>query len=293
MREHVTGFMNYLRVEKQSSPATLDQYGRELSRFFYYLESTEITEIAAVTTSILRSYLYRCKEKRNLSDNSLCTIIAILKSFFNYLFEEEVIKKNPGRKIHTPKKKKTCPRVMTRHEVDRIISAVDFAPKRSRKNRCRDRLILSLLYYTGVRKSELLHLNWDDINLSRSRMIIKSGKGKKDRVIPLHPKLIDLLDEYLTQRLPLKDPALITGEMGKRLTATSFSNLIRMYVKIAGLSKKSYSAHSFRHSFATHLVENGADIFSVQRLMGHASLDSTRVYINFTGERMAKVVACL
>ena len=179
---------------------------------------------------------------------------------------------------------------MSKHEVDLIIHSVCFAPLRYRKNAVRDRLILSLLYYTGIRRNELLNLNWTDINLSKSNMIIRSGKGNKDRFIPIHKNVSRLLDKYLEERLPIETEALISGSRGKRMCVGSFVNLLNMYLLISGLKKKGYSAHSFRHSFATHLVESGVDIFKVQSLLGHASLDTTRVYINFNSTQMAKAV---
>ena len=149
---------------------------------------------------------------------------------------------------------------------------------------------MSLLYYTGIRRNELLGLNWTDINLSMSRLIIRSGKENKDRFIPIHQNVSKILDKYLEERLPIETEALITGSRIKRMCIGSFVNLLTMYLEISGLKKKGYSAHSFRHSFATNLIESGADIFKVQSLLGHASLDTTRLYINFNSSQMAKAV---
>jgi len=121
-------------------------------------------------------------------------------------------------------------------------------------------------------------------------LIVRNGKGGKDRLIPLHRKVTELIDKYLDERLPLKTDALIIGEQGKRLCKGSFVYLLKMYLTLSGLKKKGYTAHSFRHSFATHLVEAGVDLFKVQRLMGHASLDTTKIYINFNNTQMAKAV---
>ena len=147
-----------------------------------------------------------------------------------------------------------------------------------------------MLYYTGIRRAELLNLEWNDFNLEKNTLLIRSGKGNKDRIIPIHKSLISLLDYYLTQRLPLKNKALFIGEAGKRLCKNTFTDMLRMYLNISGLTKKGYSAHSFRHSFATHLIESGADLFKVQRLLGHQSLDTTKVYINFNSSQMAKAI---
>jgi len=265
-------------------------YMKEIGKFIDYVILINITEINLISTSTIRQYFYYSKENRGLCQSSISKIIATIKSFFNYLEEEEIIIKNPARKIKVPKKIYRIPSVMSKYEVDLIIKSIDFAPLRCRKNNVRDKLVLSLLYYTGIRKSELLNLNWTDINLSKSFIIIRRGKGGKDRLIPLHKEVTRLLDLYLEKRLPLKTEALIIGEQGRRLCKGSFVNLLKMYFAISGLKRKGYTAHSFRHSFATHLVEAGVDLFKVQRLMGHASLDTTKIYINFNSTQMAKAV---
>lgn len=290
IRDYLNSFLSYLKTEKSASINTIKGYSREILRLIDYFSSMGISDINLISTRILRQYFSYSKDIRNLSPSSVSKIIAVVKSFFNYLEEDEIIVKNPSRKIRVPKKVYKIPHVMSKYEVDMIIRSVDFAPLRYRKNATRDKLILSLLYYTGIRRNELLSLNWTDVNLSKSILIIRSGKGNKDRLIPLHKKVSKLIDEYLEERLPLKDHALILGKQGKRMCRYSFVNLLNMYLEISGLKKKGYSAHSFRHSFATHLIESGADIFKVQMLLGHASLDTTRIYINFDRTQIAKYI---
>jgi len=290
MREYINSFLAYLRIEKIASPLTVYDYNKELLRFSSFLESNNIGDINLISTRIIRQYFYHAKENRSLGPATVSKIIAIIKSFFNYLEEDDIIIKNPSRKIKVPKKVSKIPSVMSKYEIDLIIRSVDFAPSRCLKNAIRDRLILSLLYYTGIRRNELLNLNWSDFNLEKSTMIIRSGKGNRDRLIPLHSSVTKLLDRYLEQRLPLKDNALIIGEGGRRMCKCSFVIFLNMYLKISGFKKKGYTAHSFRHSFATHLIESGVDIFKVQSLLGHASLETTRVYINFNSTQMAKAV---
>jgi site-specific recombinase XerD len=290
MRNYIDSFLAYIKTEKMASPITIYSYRIELKKFCDFLSSENISDLNLISTSTVRQYFYYAKEKRGLCQSSISKIIATVKSFFNYLEEEEIIIKNPTRKIRVPKKICRIPSVMSKYEVDLIIRSVDFAPLRCRKNKIRDKLVLSLLYYTGIRKSELLNLNWTDINLSKNTLIVRNGKGGKDRLIPIHKKVIELLDKYLDERLPLKTDALIIGEQGKRLCKGSFVYLLKMYLTLSGLKKKGYTAHSFRHSFATHLVEAGVDLFKVQRLMGHASLDTTKIYINFNNSQMAKAV---
>ena len=279
-----------MKIERIASALTIYDYNKELIRFFDFLSSRNILDINLISTRIVRQYFYYAKEKRNLGSSTISKIIATVKSFFNYLEEEDITVKNPTRKIRVPKKINKIPSVMSKYEVDSVIRSVDFAPLRCRKNTIRDKLVLSLLYYTGIRRNELLNLNWTDLNLSKSTVIVRSGKGGKDRLIPLHKTLTKLLDKYLEKRLPLKTDALIIGEQGRRMCKCSFVNLLKMYLAISGLKRKGYTACSFRHSFATHLVEAGVDLFKVQKLLGHASLDTTKIYINFNSSQMAKAV---
>jgi site-specific recombinase XerD len=290
MRNYIDSFLSYMKTEKIASPSTIYGYRKEVGKFIDYITSINILDINLISTSTIRQYFYYARENRGLCQSSISKIIATIKSFFNYLEEEEIIVKNPTRKIRVPKKIYRIPSVMSKYEVGLIIKSVDFAPLRCRKNNTRDKLVLSLLYYTGIRKSELLNLNWTDINLSKSSVIIRRGKGGKDRLIPLHRKVTELVDKYLDERLPLKTDALIIGEQGKRLCNCSFTYLLNMYLCLSGLKKKGYTAHSFRHSFATHLVEAGVDLFKVQKMLGHASLDTTKIYINFNSSQMAKAV---
>lgn len=293
MRYYITNFLSYLKIEKNASPLTIYDYRLELEKFVHHLLKNNVTDINSVSISTIRSYIYHIKDVRNLSNTSIHKKIAILKSFFNFLAEEEIVLKNPAIRIKTPKKEVSAPRLISKFEINKIIGSVKFAPPRCRKNYIRDKLLLSTLYYTGIRRSELLNLNWSDLNLEKSTLTVRNGKGKKDRVIPLHPMVQKLLDEYLDQMLPLRTNALFVGESGRRLCKNSFYCLIRMYFKLSGLGSKGYTAHSFRHSFATHLIESGADIFKVQKLLGHSSLDSTKIYVTFYSRSLADTISNL
>lgn len=292
MKDNLSDYLNYLKIERQCSALTITSYKSELDRFFIYLLKNN-TDIHDCTTSSVRSYVYIQKEKRKLSNVSVCKTIAVLKSFFNYLEDEEYLPVNPTRKIKIAKKEIRSPKLISKYEVEKILNNIKYAPARCAKNYIRDSLIIAMLYYTGIRKSELLNLNWDDLNLERNTLIIKAGKGRKDRIIPMHPRLIELIDKYLQSRLPLTNPALFIGENKKRLSKNSFVNIIKMYLRLSGLENKGYTPHSFRHSFATNLVESGVDIFKVQTLLGHSSLDSTKIYINFNSVSIAKAISNL
>ncbi len=290
LSQYRTKFLSYLSIERSCSASTINDYNKELSRLSGFLEAEKINTLESITTTLLREYFYISKENRKLSQSSISKVIAIIKSFFNYLEEEEIIEKNPSRKIKVPKKINRIPAIISKVEFDMLISSIDFGPPRCRKNAIRDKLIISMLYYTGIRRAELLNLNWNDLNLDNSTLLIRSGKGNKDRIIPIHKTLQPLIESYLNLRLPLKDNALFVGQYGRKLCKCSFTIILKMHLTASGLIKKGYSAHSFRHSFATHLIESGADLFKVQRLLGHQSLDTTKVYINFNYSQMAKAI---
>jgi len=281
-------FISFLLIEKSCAQTTIATYKSEIERFMSFMSCNGIYLPTEVSVSFLREYIYRQKQKRELSQVSVSKIIAILKSFFNFL-EEDIVIKNPTRRIKMPKKSHKLPRILSRHELEKILATIDYcsiAPK----HKIRNKLIFLMLYYTGVRRSELLSLCFDDLNLSNSTITIRSGKGSKDRLIPLHPRVRKLLEQYIEQRLPLKNNAIFIGEQGKRMCKTSLIYIFKKFLAISELDKKGYTIHSFRHSFASNLIESGVDIFKVQRLLGHESLDSTKIYVSFNSSQMAKAV---
>jgi len=274
-------YITYLKIERNASPATLSSYKPELEKFLLYLFRNDIEDIRDVTVSRIREYIYKIKEERNLSSVSTYTKIAILKSFFNFLQSDGIINENPASRIKLPRRERPTPKVVPEADFKRLISCIKFAHPRCRKHYTRDMLIFNILYYCGLRKGELLALDWDDIDLEKDILTVRSSKNKTGRIIPIHPEVKGLLDLYLTQRLPLSNRALLIGEMGNRLCKATFTNMLNTYLKISGLKKKGYSAHSLRHSFATRLIENNVNLFLIQRLLGHRSLDATKVYVHF------------
>jgi len=292
MKSYLPQYISYLSIEKNCSPLTTNDYRLELDKFSEYV-ITKVSNLNEVNITLIRSYIQCIKEMRNLSNTSIYKKIAILKSYFNFLEDEEIIKKNPTRKIHFPRKEKQIPRVITHQEFEWLIKCLRYSPARCKKNYIRDKLIFHMLYYCGLRRSELLNLDWDDVNLESKVLFIRSTKNKSDRIIPIHEKVLELLDLYLDQRLPLSNRALIIGEIDKRLTVTAFTNLINMHLMISGLKKKRYSAHSFRHAFATRLTEKNVNLLLVQRLLGHLSLDSTKIYVHFDNMSYKEAVKSL
>lgn len=137
--------------------------------------------------------------------------------------------------------------------------------------------------YTGLRRTELINLNWNDINLGNNYLIVRKSKNKSQRIIPLHERVIDLLDKYLSERLPLKNNALFIGRTGECIHHNSLKNLFDRYIKIAGLTSKGYNIHTLRHTFATRLLNKNVSLVNIKNLMGHRSLESTQIYLHVTG----------
>jgi site-specific recombinase XerD len=293
MQDLLTRFINYLRIERSCSLNTLKDYKLELDKFLLFIQSNNVNNIASVDTSAVREYLYHIKVARNLSNISLHKKIAVIKSFFNFLESEDLIENNPTKKIKLPRKEKRIAKAISEVEFKRLLSCIEFCPLRQKKHIIRNTLIFSILYYCGLRRGELLALNWDDINLGKNLLFVRLSKNKTGRIIPLHPKVKELLDLYLTQRLPLKNKSLFIGSEGKRIALSSFTFMLNYYFKISGLKDKGYTTHSLRHSFATRLIENNVNIFLVQRLLGHKSLDATKVYVHFDGEQYKRAIEVL
>ena len=208
--------------------------------------------------------------------------INILKHFFSFLQKAGYIVKNPTAVIKTPPKSKKLPGTLNDIELNKLLKAPEHI--KNNKNLIRDKLILTLLAYTGLRRQELIDLNWNNVNLGENWMIIRKSKNKQSRVIPLHPKVTELLEAYLTQRLPLKDKALFTGNQGNRINKNSLVNIFSRYLKISGIKNKKYSLHSMRHSFATQLLSKNVNLISIQQLMGHKRIDSTEIYLHITSK---------
>jgi site-specific recombinase XerD len=247
MKDLLQRFITYLRIERNASPATISSYKPELEKFLLYLLRNDIEKISDVTVPGIREYIYRIKEERNLSSVSTYTKIAIIKSFFNFLQSDGIINENPANRIKLPRRERPIPKVVPEADFKLLISCIKFSPERCRKNYIRDMLIFNMLYYCGLRKGELLALSWDDVDMEKDVLTVRTSKNKAGRIVPIHPEVKGLLDTYLAQRLPIKNRALLIGEMGNRLCKATFTNMLNTYLKISGLKKKCYSAHSLSY----------------------------------------------
>jgi integrase/recombinase XerD len=278
-------FFNYLRVERGLSGNTLQAYSSDLMRFFLFLEGQGIGALE-VTRENLTTYLIALSKE--ISPRSVARSLSSIRSFYRFLVAEGRLDSNPARLQEAPRLPRRLPGALSMNEVERLLSQ----PDPSTPTGLRDRAMLEILYATGLRVSELIHLKVFDINMEAG-FLRTLGKGSKERLVPVGAKALDTVKEYLLYgRRPLvkgtNPPFLFLNCRGKPLTRQGFWKIIRAYGRKASIRRK-ISPHSLRHSFATHLLENGADLRSVQLMLGHADISTTQVYTHVTRERLKQI----
>jgi integrase/recombinase XerC len=273
MQKHVFDFLRHLRHEKNVSPHTERGYLSDLDQFFEFLGATDL---AAVDHQLLRRFIAHLMEQ-NVRKSSIARKLSALRTFFKYLNRQGVLAANPARLVATPRREKRLPAVLTVDDAQRLMEAPRGKKTGERGTELRDRAVLETLYSTGIRASELIGMNRADID-RHDRLIRIRGKGRKERVVPAGEKAFDAIDRYVRSKPANADPAAVfSGPTGKRLTARTVQRILENYRKKLGLSQKA-SPHTLRHSFATHMLESGADLRAIQELLGHASLSTTQRY---------------
>lgn len=284
MKERINEFLSYLTVEKGSSKHTLASYKKDLHQFSKSLKDKSIFD---VSRSDISHYLARLSQK--FSATSVARKISALKSFFHFLLREGYLKRDPTKEIKLPKLPKRLPKALTFGEVFKLLAGGDVEKTYLWP---RDLAILELLYATGLRASEVVSLNLNDVNLEVS-FVKCTGKGEKERIVPVGKKAIQALKDYLSKlrsKIVKNDKvvALFLDKNGTRLSRQGLFNLIKKYTDAAGISRRT-SPHTLRHTFATHLLERGADLRSVQEMLGHANISTTQIYTSVSRERLKKI----
>ena len=272
-------FLQYLMDERHFSEHTVKAYNSDLQSLLTYLNEENITLIKDVEFFILRGYVANLFDKE-YSKSTIERNIASLKSFYKFLIKKGFLEENPAKQLKFPRKEKKLFNVFNIDDIFLLLSK----PDRKEIAGLRDALILELLYATGLRVSELINLNISDIDFTGKRLRVL-GKGKKERIIPLSDYHIDLITDYIKRRSTLcRNKEIIGNQLlinkhGGRLTDRSVRRILEKYLTLCGLPLL-YSPHTIRHTFATHLLENGADLRSIQELLGHSSLSTTEKYIH-------------
>jgi integrase/recombinase XerC len=293
VEKHIIDFLNYLKYERGSSGNTLDAYARDLKKFFHFLKehnsAGEYPEAKDISVENIRGFiggLFRGKQKRSTIGRNL----AAIKSFFKYLVKKDILEKNPADLVSSPKVENRLPATIT---VDEAFSLVE-APKSDKPLEKRNRAILEVFYSTGIRVSELVGLDLDSVDFE-SGVIKVLGKGGKERISLLGSKAISVLKDYfkydrefLINKKNYSEKALFLNASGGRLSSRSIERVVDKYIKVAGVNKK-ISPHSLRHSFATHMLDSGADLRSIQEFLGHARLSTTQKYTHVSVDKLMEV----
>ena len=287
MENYVQHFISYLASERGLAQNTLESYGRDLRYFQQYLENNRLTFATGSTNEIIRTYLDELK-KQGKAVSTISRNLAALKSFYQYLLKEQHLDADPASKIESPKLEKKLPQVLSVQQVELLLKQ----PNINLPAGLRDKAMLELLYATGIRVSELITINVNDVNLELG-YIKCFGRGAKERVVPRGSIASKCVTQYLRKgRTALvrskQEEAMFVNHHGRRLTRQGFWKIIKKYALEAQIDQK-ITPHTLRHSFATHLLENGADLRSVQEMLGHADISTTQIYTHVTKNRLKEV----
>lgn len=287
MESYVNEFINYLAVERGLAQNTLESYGRDLRQFNTFLQNSQLDFIRNSNRDTILSYLNSLQVKGR-AVSTISRNLAAIKSFYQYLVREHHIEKDPAVNLESPKLEKKLPKILTITEVEELLKQ----PNSFQPTGLRDKAMLELLYATGIRVSELISLNISDVNLDMG-YIKCYGKGAKERIVPLGSIAAKCVQEYIGKGRPklvrtYEEPSLFVNHHGNRLTRQGFWKIIKKYALEANITKE-ITPHTLRHSFATHLLENGADLRSVQEMLGHADISTTQIYTHVTKNRLKEV----
>jgi len=287
MQETFDKYISYLEVERNVSPYTVRNYTTDLLGFFQFLKAKGVSSLKEVDRHVLRDYLSHLMNQ-GFVKASIARKLSAIRSFYRYLLREGVVPVNPIERASSPKLDKRLPSFLTIGEVERLLKAPDLSTPQGQ----RDRALLELLYASGLRVSELVRLDLGQINLDTNEIRVW-GKGSKERVTLMGEPAAEALRNYLGQGRPKllgekRGNALLLNRYGQRLVERRVQRILEKYATLAGIDKRVHP-HMLRHTFATHLLDGGADLRVVQELLGHARLSSTQIYTHVTKSQARKV----
>jgi len=281
-KEKISGFLNFIQLEKGLSDNTASAYASDLKIFDAFLEAHKIS---SPDEDNLIDFIYELKNKK-YAEPSVARALVTIKSFYKFLARSGDVKKSPFEDMDAFKTHKTIPEVLTGQDIERIMSQPDL----TKKYGLRDRAMLELLYSAGLRASELVNLELTDVDLEE-KVLRCFGKGSKERMVPVGEYVVDTLSEYIDIRkefIKAFSPHLFVTRLGKKFTRVGLWKVVKGYAKKSGVTKDVYP-HIFRHSFATHLLAGGADLRSVQEMLGHADISTTQIYTHVDRSGLRKV----
>ncbi len=277
MEQFVKEYLSIVKLEKNLSDNTIFSYQNDLIKFLSYLEKESIIDFSDVNSETIINY-FSSINKEGLGSSTVARYISSFKGFFKFLMKNEYIAKNPMVKIPSIKKERSLPDVLSFQEIELILNSADSDDIRGR----RDKALLELFYSSGLRISELINLTVNNVFI-KEEMVRVFGKGSKERLVPVGTSALNYIKNYLLHSRPhlenkLKsENILFLNSRGKKLSRMGVWKIVDMYVKKSGI-KKNIHPHTFRHSFATHLIEGGADLRSVQEMLGHSDISTTQIY---------------
>jgi len=286
MEVFLEAFIDYLKVEKGLSVNSISSYENDLGQYLKFLQQLKIDNPKNIDRKTINDFLFYRRSR--IAVRSISRMLSAIKSFHRFLLREKITISDPSSLIETPKTEKTIPSFLTKEEVEEMLKA----PNLKKVQGIRDRAILELMYASGLRVTELATLKESDINLEVGFVKCK-GKGSKERIVPLGQVAQRFLKKYLTEaRIKLLgkriNPNLFLAQGGRNLSRQSIWKTIKEMVRKARI-KKAVSPHTLRHSFATHLLEGGADLRSVQEMLGHVSISTTQIYTHVNQSRLKKI----
>lgn len=286
MNSYKDKFLNYLKVNRRYSSHTILNYSNDLESFFTFTKNEGITNILEIDYKFIRNYI-NYLDLNKYSTASISRKISTLRSFYKYLLKEELISKNPMIFISNPKKEQKLPKFLYEDEINKLFASLDLKTPKG----IREALVLEFLYSTGVRVSELCNVKINDISFN-DKMIKIYGKGSKERYVLFGDKLLDMINLYLKSSRPIfekdKNDYLFLNDSGCQLHERRVRDIINDIISKSSFSMH-ISPHVLRHTFATHMLNNGADLKSVQHLLGHEDLSTTGIYTHISNERLRKV----
>lgn len=286
MEQEIQAFMSYLQNVKKTSANTTESYHRDLCRLREFMQQSGVTQVSGITPTDLNAYVLYLEKKR-FSAATVSRMIASVKSFYHFLFKEHLVEEDISENLKAPKVVKKLPEILSVSEVDKLLSQ----PDEDTHKGLRDKAMLELLYATGLRVSEMTALRLEDVNLKMGFVICRDGN--RERVVPFGNQARSALLKYLEQSrdamlLKEDDSTLFVNCAGKPMSRQGFWKLVKFYAAKAGIETE-ITPHTLRHSFAAHLVENGADLRSVQEMLGHSDISSTQIYADMNRNRLREV----
>ena len=286
LKAYINEYVSYLKIERGLSDASISSYRQDLNQYNNYLTEKNVTSVKSITTETLVTFL-QFLSIEGKSNKTIRRMQSTLRNFHQFLQLEQVSETNPALRLSTPKMEKDLPVVLTIEEMETLLASPDSSTQGKR-----DKVIMELFYASGLRVSELINLRLSDLNLAMG-FIHVYGKGDKERIVPTTEYVSELLESYISnERISLlKDEnidTLFLTNRGKGFTRQGLWKTIKKYVALSGI-RKNITPHTFRHSFATHLIENGADLRAVQEMLGHSDISTTQVYTQISASKIREM----